>query len=493
VGFVDTFTRSLKKVSVFGGPAATIAELPDDVPRGISWGADDIIVFATAGSKGLMRVPASGGKPEMLTVANLEQGGTDHWWPEILPNGKGVLFTAWSGSDESSRIAVVSLETREVTNLVSGGSHPQYSRTGHIVYGVNGTLRAVGFDQERLTLTTTSPVSVLENVNTKTIGGGANFSLAANGSLVYIVGSGVAGPQRTLVWVDRDGREEPLRLPPANYGWVHVSPDGSRVAVSLTDLEGQQDVWISELARGTLSRVTTEPGLDNDPVWTPDGHRLVFPSRRDSDKLAFYAKAADGTGPVELLLTNETTEFFRPYDWSSDGKVLLFDYGTADARGNIGMLSMEGSRPWKPLLQTAADEISPALSPDGAWMAYTSNQTGRPEVYMERFPELGDRRQLSTDGGSAPLWSRDGRELFYRRGDAMMVVTIDRRTLSAGNPEALFEGPYEGDAAGSRRYDLSADGRRFLMIKPPPETGAPPSIIVVENWDQELKRLVPTN
>jgi serine/threonine-protein kinase len=495
VGFAVTGTRSLKKVSVFGGPAVTIAELPDDIPRGVSWGGDDTIVFATAGSKGLRRVPAAGGKPEALTVVNPEQGGTDHWWPEILPSGKGVLFTVWSGSDESSRIAVVSLETREITYLVSGGSHPQYSRTGHIVYGVNGTLRAVSFDQDRLALTSTTPIPVLENVNTKAIAGGANFSLAANGSLVYIVGRGVAGPQRTLVWVDRDGREEPLRLPPANYNWAQVSPDGSRVAVSLTDLEGQQDVWSSELARGTLTRVTTEPGLDNDPVWTPDGERVVFPSRRNSDdKLAFYAKAADGTGPVELLLTSETTGFtFRPYDWSSDGKVLLFDYGTADAGGNIGMLSMEGGRPWKPLLQTPANEISPALSPDGAWLAYTSNQTGRPEVYMERFPNLGDRRQLSTDGGSAPLWSPNGRELFYRRGDAMMVVGIDPRTLSVGSPEALFEGPYEGDAAGSRRYDMSPDGRRFLMIKQPPETAEPPDIIVVENWDQELKRLVPTN
>jgi serine/threonine-protein kinase len=493
VGFAVSQQRSLKKVSIFGGPAVTIAELPDDSPRGFSWGDDDTIVFATQGSAGLRRVPAAGGKPEVLTVVNPEQGGTAHYWPEILPNGKGVLFTAWAGSDESSRIAVVSLETREITYLVSGGSQPQYSRTGHIVYGVNGTLRAVGFDQDRLTLTTTNPVPVLENVNTKAIGGGANFSLAANGSLVYVTGTRVVA-QRTLVWVDRDGREEPLRLPPADYGWVDVSTDGSRVAVSLTDLEGQQDVWISELARGTLSRVTTESSIDNDPVWTLDGQRVVFPSRAtEGGKFAFFSKAADGTGPVERLLMSENYGFFRPYDWSPDGKVLVFDYGTADAAGNIGMVSMESDHLWKPLLQTAANEISPALSPDGAWLAYTSNQTGRPEVYIERFPNLGDRRQISTDGGLAPLWSPNGRELFYRRGDAMMAVAIDRRTLSLGTPVVLFRGPYEGDAAGSRRYDIASGGRRFLMIKPSAETATPPSIIVVENWIEELKRLVPTN
>jgi len=270
-----------------------------------------------------------------------------------------------------------------------------------------------------------------------------------------------------------------------------------RVAVSFSGPENQQDVWISELARGTLSRVTTDPATDNDPVWTPDGQRVVFPSQREQGGVfGFYLKAADGTGPVELLLMSETSAFFRPYGWSPDGKALVFDYGTPDARGNIGVLSMEGDRPWEPLVQTNANEVSPAVSPDGAWLAYASDQTGQVEVYMERFPDLGDRRQISTDGGAEPLWSPDGRELFYRRGDTMMVVAIGGDPTSlVGSPEVLFEGPYWTQRTGSRRYDIAPDGQRFLMIKEVGEsddTAAPPSIIVVQNWFEELKRLVPT-
>ena len=495
VGFVVTGARSLKKVSVLGGPAVTLAELPDDVPRGLSWGADDTIVFATNGSKGLRRVPASGGPPEALTDVDAKQGETDHWWPEVLPNGKGVLFTAWSSSDETARIAVVSLETRQITYLVAGGSHPSYSPTGHIVYSADGTLRAVGFDQDRLALTTTTPVPILENVNMKANGGAANFALAANGSLVYVAGMSSL-PQGTLMWVARDGREEPLRLPPASYGWARLSPDGSRVAVSVVGADNQQDVWISELARGTLSRITTDPEADSSPVWTRDGRRIVFASRRNGGRFGFYSAAADGTGSADLLFMSEieNSGFFRPWDWTPDGNALVFDYGGGIAGpGNIGMLSIESGLPWKPLLHTRAREISPALSADGAWIAYVSSQNGRDEVYIERFPDLGDRRQVSTDGGAAPLWSPDGRELFYRRDDTMMAVAVaGGKTLSVGNPTPLFQGSYFGPALGTRLYDIDPAGKRFLMIKDRDEA-TPQHLILVQNWTEELKRLVPAN
>lgn len=240
-----------------------------------------------------MQVLASG-ETTTLTSVDPEAAETDHWWPEVLPNGKGVLFTAWSGSEESSRIAVVSLQTGHVTYLLPSGSNPHYSSTGHIVYGVDGALWAVGFDADQLTRTNGDPVPVVENVLTG-MSGAVGFDLSDNGSLVLTTGGATGGPQRTLVWVDRDGREEPIALAPAEYIWAHVSPDGSRVAVSFTNDEGQ-DVWVSELSRGTLSRVTTHSEIDKDPVWTPDGQGLVFPSHRAGARIGFYLKAADGTG-----------------------------------------------------------------------------------------------------------------------------------------------------------------------------------------------------
>ena len=493
VGFFDRF--SLKKVAITGGPASTLAAADGSSgeARGATWGEDGTIIFATNSSAtGLQRVSAAGGEVTVLTKPNRVGGESDHVWPEFLPGGQAVLLTITpvGGDLDNAQIAVLDLRSNTLTVLVHGGSHAHYVASGHLVYGAGGKLRAVAFDLARLAVVGT-PVPVVEQVAT-TGAGGVNAVVAANATLVYVPGD-ITAVQRSLVWVDRQGREEPIRLPPADYGWAHLSPDGSRVAVSFTGPEGQ-DVWISDLGRGSLSRVTTDIETDNDPVWTPDGLRVVFPSRRKNGRFGFYSSAADGTGPVDLLLMSETTGFFRPYGWSPDGKTLVFDYGGTDGSGNIGMLSMEAGRPWKPLLQTEADEVSPALSPDGVWMAYTSNRTGQPEVYVERFPSLTDRQPISTDGGAEPLWSRDGRELFYRRGNAMMVVPLDgSSTLSVGNPRVLFEGSYYA-TGGSRRFDIAPDGKRFLMLKQGAghNASSPQNLAVVLNWFEELKRLVPT-
>ena len=494
VGFFDNYGDILKKVSILGGPAVTISGIAGNL-MGASWGADDTIIFGTSTLSGLRRVSSNGGEPEQLTTSGGEQGEANHAWPHILPGGRAVLFTILTGPVDNAQIALLNLDTGENRVLFPGGSAPRYSSTGHIVYGGGNSLRAVAFDLDRLVVTDPNPVPVLEGVITKG-NGAANFDLARDGSLVYVAGQAGQALQRTLVWVDREGREEPLDLQTDSYSWAHVSPDGQRIAFSTSDPENE-DVWVSEWTRGTLIKVTTDPETDNDPVWTPDGQQLVFPSRREDGRFGFYAKAADGTGSVEKLLMSETGGFFRPYGWSPDGRTLVFDYGGADGGGDIGMLSMEGDRPWQPLLQTEASEVSPAISPDGAWLAYVSDQTGQPEVYVERFPDTGDRRPISTGGGAEPLWSPDGRELFYRRGDAMMAVAIDTEpAFSAGNPEVLFEEPYYsgGTGLGSRRYDIAPDGQRFLMIKQASAgigDAAGPQIILIQNWFEELKRLVP--
>ncbi len=308
------------------------------------------------------------------------------------------------------------------------------------------------------------------------------------------------GVQRTLVWVDREGREDPLALDPAPYTWASVSPDGQRVAVAIRDPEGE-DVWVSELARpGSLIRVTTDLARDDYPVWTPNGQEVAFASLRDDEGVGLFSRAADGTGPVELLhvLGTRGGFFLRPYGWSPDGRTLAVDYGST-GNADIGILSMEGDGSWRPLLQSEASESSPAISPGGTWLAYASDQSGQMEVYVERFPGLGDRQQISTSGGAEPLWSLDGRELFYRRGDAMMVVAINGdASLSVGNPEFMFEGQFvAGGLFGSRRYDISPVDRRFLMIKEgalvdDSDVSAQSQIILIQNWFDELQRLVPS-
>ena len=271
--------NSLQRVSVFGGPPVTICTLPPGFYGvGASWGPDDTIIFGTTQPGGLKQMAAGGGEPEELTTPNTELGEVSHEWPEILPGGQAVLFTIVpAGPIENAQIAVLDLDTGVQTVLIPGGSNPKYSPTGHIVYGVSGTLRAVGFDRERLEVTTNA-LPVLAGVITKS-SRAANFSFSRDGTLVYVPGSGVggSGPQRTLVWVDRDGPEEPLGLDPGGYNWPRVSPDGSRVAVGMLGSE-VGDVWTSDVARGTLKLAALRsppPRPPGSPHTAPCGPREV--------------------------------------------------------------------------------------------------------------------------------------------------------------------------------------------------------------------------
>ena len=422
VGFVD-HNRTLKKVAITGGPPLTLTAL-DGGARGATWAPEDTIIFATNNlATGLQRVSAAGGEPTVVTRPNRDRGEADHLWPEILPGGRGVLFTvtAVSGGLDAAQIAVLDLDTGAQTIVLRGGSHAHYVSTGHLVYTAGGALRAVAFDLSRREVQGT-PVSVLPRVMTTTYGAG-DYAVAADGTLVYVDAPGTAsgasfGVDRTLVWVDRAGREEPLAAPPRAYRQPRLSPDGTRIAVC--DQDQEQDTWIWDLPRATLTRLTSAPGVD----WFPCGPRTAGAlcsapwATEAASSLSWMP--ADGTGKPERLTSGD---LHYATGLSPDGTHVVFYQITQTARGDLLTMSLEGDHHVQPLLQTPFDEQEGTISPDGRWIAYESDSSGRPEVYVRPFPAVaGGQWQVSTAGGRRPLWARDGQELFYlardRRADA---------------------------------------------------------------------------
>jgi serine/threonine-protein kinase len=505
VGFVVGY--ALKKVSVSGGAPQTLTDVPP-VTRGASWGPDNTIIFTPDPNRGLERIIAVGDTPpldafsdaprdrrghQMLTTPDPTKGEYSHSWPQFLPGGKAVLFTIdTGGSFDEARIGVLSLETGKVDVLFDGGTNPRYSPTGHIVFSRAGALLAVPFDLERLEQTG-DPVTVVEGILMEP-GGAAHFAVSDDGSLAYVPG-GMLVPNRKLVWVNRQGEVAPLPAEPREYESPSLSPDGKHVAVTIRE-GSNYDVWISEVARGTLTRLTSHPGEDVAPIWTPDGKQVTFASDVVGDPPALWWRPADGSGPQEPLLENEKPRVGMPTSWSPDGQTLAFRSSSTKSH-DIWMLSREGEQePWT-FLDTEFDETGAMFSPDGGWLAYMSNETGRDEVYLQPFSVTGPRgkEQVSVDGGTEPVWAPDSRELFYRNGDKMMAVAIETEPdLSVGIPKLLFEERLLGTGPVHlpRNYDVSLDGQRFLMIQGEQEL-VPTEIIVVLNWFDELKRLVPTN
>jgi Tol biopolymer transport system component len=300
-----------------------------------------------------------------------------------------------------------------------------------------------------------------------------------------------APPQRTLVWVDRKGKEEPLPAPPKYYRMPKISPDGTKVALGMWT-DGNEDIWIWDLNRETISRLTFQKESDIQPIWSPDGKRIVFMSLREG-KYGIYWKAADGTGDVEKL-GSAPDKNLVPWSWSSDGKALITaEVDASWAKSDIGTLSMDGDHTRKLLLKEEWMEGHPAISRDGQYMAYMSNESGQMEIHVRPFPEVDKGKwQISSGGGESPLWSPDGRELFYRNGDAVMGVPVNTKsTFSAGKPGILFRGPYWTGISESPAWDISPDGKRFLMMMRLQAPAGPRRINIVLNWTEELKQRVP--
>ena len=487
--------RVLQRVSVHGGPTVEICALPG-VLRGASWGADDTIIFATgAADSGLWRVPSGGGEPEQLTTPD-ERG--NHWWPEILPSGEAVLFTMMPAAVENAQLAVLSLADGEPKILNLGGSHPRYIPTGHLVYGVDGTLRAVRFNLDRLAVTS-DPIPVVDGVNTKR-SGAANFSFSDQGSLVYVSGASLSN-DRTLALVGRNGVVEPLSVPPAQYLTPRLSPDGGKLVVQTVEDEGNV-LWIYDLSEDTQIQQLTFEGDNHRPVWTPDSQRITFSSDRDGT-MSLYWMPADGSGAPERLTTAEEGTSHWAGSWSPDGETLLFNVQRELATDwDIWTLSID-DRETQSLHDTPETIYMGAeLSPDGQWLAYGAGpRSTAVDIYVEPFPPTGSRRRISQNGGYWPLWSPDGDRLFYRPAASSAGITL-RSVDIVTEPAFAFSNeqtlPIEGFNVVSyyRDYDITPDGERLVMVFPADQTeggeSSRPQITVVLNWFDELQRLVPT-
>jgi serine/threonine protein kinase len=510
VGFVESNTK-LKKVSVDGGPSLSIADISTfSPPRGLTWSADDTIIFATRSVEtGLLMVSAEGGTIDVLTTPDAARGESDHLWPEILPGGKAVLFTITNNeSIDSAQIAVLDLETKEYDVLIQAGSNPRYAATGHIVYGVQGTLRVVAFDPDERKVHGT-PTPIIEGVVTKPTGA-ASFSISHTGSLAYLAGTASVNPERRVAWFDQSGQTEVLDLPPDTYSWPKLSKDGSKLAI-VTSVDGNDAIWTYDLGGGTDRRRFTLEGSNTVPIWSPDGETIAFASDREGIP-GIWLKNADGRGVAERLTTAEEGTVHWPESWSPDGETLAFTI--RHTPGGQLSLSFDDINIWTLSLATGETkpfstrpfpwrEDGPEFSPDGRWLVYEASEdvSGLEwNVYVEPFPPMGERWQLTQENSGYACWSSPT-ELTYRplfigaglESLRTMNVSTQPGISSRGEREWPIKGFLNLDY--TNMYDVAQDGR-FLVVTVSDagkDEGSPGQINIVLNWFEELKERVPVD
>lgn len=488
IGYYSVSDQKWKKIAINGGAPVALGDATSSLNA--SWGADDTIVYSEFG-KGTMRVSANGGTPELIVrqIGNLL---TD---PQILPDGKTVLFGIFKELD-TNQIAIQSLKSGEHKVLIEG-ANGHYLPTGYLVYAVKDGFFAAPFDLGRLEIKG-GPVPLIESVFRLEGVYTPQYAVSDSGTLVYIPAT--MGAQRTLVWVDRNGKEEPLSIPTNPYYGPRISPDGTKVAFSVGGNIWNGDIGIWDLIHKNMTWLTLDTG--GSPIWTPDGKQIVYESVRENI-CKLYRRAADGTGKADLIGSASGRDIF-PSSWSDNGTNLLLTELNLSAGGiyNIGMLSMQGDGKRRSLLEAKHNEMQPRISPDGKWMAYTSNESGRKQIYVRPFPVLDGRGrwQVSTGGGDSAIWSRDGRELFYRNGDAVMAVSVRTKpSLILEMPKTLFHGTYVYSDLTSvnshlSSWDISPDGKRFLILKESPAasaSGGARRINIALNWLEELKNRAP--
>jgi Tol biopolymer transport system component len=491
----------LKKIAVQGGTPATLCDAPG--PRGGSWGDDGNIVAAfNGGSSGLMRIPSGGGVPTEVTRPNTEKGEMAHAWPQVLPGSQAVLFTVYkSGAYEDAEIDVISFKNGERKTLYRGGYFGRYASSGHLLFLHQGTLWVAPFNLRQLTVTTALQPA-LEEVNSN-VNGGGDFDFSQTGALVYVSSEAQSSFPYSIWWLDSEGQTKPLQATPGMYENPHFSPDGKRLAFELASSPARADIWVKDLERDTTSRLTQLPGRNNAPLWTPDGKGIVFGSTRQAAPGIYWIRA-DGAGEAQRLTDSKTLQLQAPRSFSPDGRRLAYVQFGADIHLEIWTAPVEGDRDHpqlgnaEPFLRTSFSETQPAFSPDGQWLAYSSNESGNLELYVRPFPGPGGKWQISTGGGMYPIWSRDGRRLFFLTPDWHIMVTsytLKEGSFAAGKPQTWSQKQliYLG---GNYPYDLAPDGKRFAVVlnaSGTEESEQRPidSVTVRLNFFDELRRKVP--
>jgi serine/threonine-protein kinase len=481
----------LKKVPLAGGNPQVLADAR--FGWGATWGPNGEIVYCPYEDEGLWRVPDSGGKPEQIASLQLAQGDLSLIWPEYLPDGEAVLFTSFRGiTADSAEVCVLDLKSGARKTLIENASYARYVPTGHLIFGQEGTVHVAPFDAGRREITGPS-VPLPESIFYDLQNGMPDLSFSAGGTLAFIPGGGA--PKFQLVSVDLEGKETPLIDTRRAFMYPRLSPDGERLAVTISE-PGDTNVWVLNLATGAQTKLTHE-GTNAFPFWTPDGELVTYLSYRGGRESIDWTRADGHVESGSLVSPEEDGEYVAPGSWSPDGETVVYiKYFESEAGFHhaIWIAARDGDPEPRELVAASATLSMPLISPDGEWLAYASDESGRSEIYVQPFPDGGERHQVSTDGAGDHVWSPDGRSIYYRPGRKTMKVAVSTKPrFRAEAPKVVLEGEFEfGNYIWTPNFDIAPDGKSFVMIKADEEWGRGTEIRVVLNWFDELKRLAPT-
>ena len=490
LGFFDEINHKLKQIDVQSGVVQSLVDVQGNQFGG-SVNGDGTILFSSVATKGLLRVSSNGGIPAQVTTLDSARHETMHLWPRFLPDGRHFLYHVQTQERGDWGVYAGSLDSPDRTLVVRSEAMAEFAPPDRLLYVRGDSLVADTMDMNTFQ-PAGQPVLVAQPVFA-TPQGRVGFSVSNTGVLVHATGGVLTsggGLARVLTWIDRDGREEPVGAPVRSYTYPRISPDGTRLALDIRDQEN--DIWVWDFLRKTLSRLTFGPSFDRSPVWTPDGKRIIFAS---GTPLNLFSTAADGTGTPERL--GESTNDQLPSAVSPNGAQIVFNENTGAASQDLRTLALDAGHRVKTLLQIPSAQRNGTISPDGRWMAYESFESGQAEIFVRPYPDIEKGRwQVSTNTGRQPVWARDGRELFYVSLDTLMAVRVESaQAWTASTPRALFPLPsFNTVRATGVTYDISPDGRRFLVLKPTAnEQAASAHPVVIQNWLEELKRLAPAN